>query len=88
MSFLLRFIFIAQTVQLSRLLVDFHRVLPANPLKQEKSPHIHAGGTISLTYHLLMIVVIYYCSVSVLLRSHFVVRFYFEYCCGDHFAQL
>ena len=31
----LSFIVIVQTVQLSRLLVDFHRVLPTNPLKQE-----------------------------------------------------
>lgn len=37
MSFL-RFIFIAQTTEHSRLLVDVHRVLPVDPLQQERAP--------------------------------------------------
>ena len=34
-AFLLHFLLIAETVERSRLLVDFHRVLPTNPMNQE-----------------------------------------------------
>ena len=64
-SSLLRFIVIAQTVQHSRLLVDFHRVWPTNPLKQE-----HVPSLVEI-FHLLTTYTNNNCSESVLLRSHF-----------------
>lgn len=47
-SSILRYNF-AQTVQHPRLLVDFLRVVPTNPLKQEKSPHGQAKRCHQLT---------------------------------------